>query len=96
LFLDTLTGLVFVFPAENRGQAGLALQTYVKQYGKPQIVIHDNAPEFIDGEFAQICTEHHITQQRSTPYEPNQNPVELYMDIITSFNGSIHALHFWS
>jgi hypothetical protein len=37
LFLDTLTGLVFVFPAESRGQAGLALQTYIKQYGKPQL-----------------------------------------------------------
>jgi hypothetical protein len=43
LFLDTLTGLVFVYPAESRGQAGLALETYIKHYGKPQIIIHDNA-----------------------------------------------------
>jgi hypothetical protein len=89
LFLDTLTGLVFVFPAESRGQADLALETYIKQYGKPQIIIHDNATEFVDGEFAQICTTHNITQQRSTPYEPNQNPVELYMDIITSMARSM-------
>jgi transposase InsO family protein len=89
LFFDTLTGLVFVFPAESRGQAGLALQTYIKNYGKPQIIIHDNASEFVDGEFAQICTENHIAQQRSTPYEPNQNPVEPYMDIITSMARSM-------
>jgi hypothetical protein len=52
LFLDTLTGLVFVFPAESRGQTGLALQTYIKNYGKLQIIIHDNASEFVDGKFA--------------------------------------------
>ena len=57
---------MFVFPAESRGQAGLALETYIKNYGKPQIIIHDNASEFVDGDFAQICTtqpQHHPTKE---------------------------------
>jgi hypothetical protein len=96
LFLDIITGLVFVFPAESRGQAGLALQTYIKAYGKPQIIIHDNATEFIDGEFATICTEQQITQQRSTPYKPNQKPFEFYMDIITSMARSLLFISVWT
>ncbi len=69
LFLDTLTGLLFVYPAESRGQAGLALETDIKHYGKPQIIIHDNASEFVDEQFAQICTthsiKHHTTQEHT-------------------------------
>ncbi len=101
LLLDTITGLVFVFPAESRGQAGLALETYIKNYGKPQLIIHDNATKFVEGDFAQLCTTHNITQQKSTPYEPNQNPVELYMDIITSmarsmlFISGLNTNSFW-
>ncbi len=52
-------------------------------------MIHDNATEFIQGEFAHICLDHHITQTRSPPYEPNKNPVELYMDIIVSMGRSL-------
>ena len=56
LFLDINTGITFIFPAESRGQAGVALQAYIQTYGKPNEVIHDNATEFIhQGEFAQIC-----------------------------------------
>jgi hypothetical protein len=72
LFLDINTGITFIFPAESRGQAGVALQAYIQTYGKPNEVIHDNATEFIQGEFAQICLDHHITQTRSPPYEPNK------------------------
>jgi hypothetical protein len=50
LFLDIYTGVTFVFPAESRGQAGVALQAYMQKYGTPNEVIHDNASEFIQGE----------------------------------------------
>ncbi len=33
LFLDNI--LVFVYPAESRGQAGDALKTCIQRYGKP-------------------------------------------------------------
>ncbi len=72
LFLDVNTGLVFVYPAESRGQASEVLKTYNQRYGKPHELIHDNAKEFVEGEFADIYKEQGINQKRSPPYEPNK------------------------
>jgi hypothetical protein len=36
------------------------------------------------GEFAQLCRDKGIAQHRSPPYNPNKNPTEHYMEIITS------------
>jgi hypothetical protein len=83
LFLDTNTGNVFVYAAESRGQAGPALEAYIQQYGKPQEIIHDNAQEFTHGTFKDICLKQSIKQTKSPPYDPNKNPVEHYMDILT-------------
>ncbi len=83
LFLDTLTGNVFSYAAESRGQAGPALLVYIQRYGKPNKSIHDNAQEFMHGKFNEICTTQGIQQVRSLPYDPNKNPVEHYMDILT-------------
>ncbi len=55
LFLDTITGNVFVYTAESRGEAGPALQAYIQRYGKPNTIIHDNANEFIHGDFKTLC-----------------------------------------
>jgi hypothetical protein len=82
LFLDINTGFTFVYPAENRSQAGLALLAYIQNCGQTQIVIHDNAKEFISGQFHQTCLDKGIKQQPCAPYTPNQNPVEQYMNII--------------
>ena len=49
LFLDVNTGLVFVYPAESRGQASEALKTYNQRYGKSHELIHDDAKEFVEG-----------------------------------------------
>ena len=101
LFLDVNTGMVFVFPAETRGQAGDALKQYITKFGKPHTLIHDNAKEFIDGEFQEIGKTNSINQIRSPPFEPNKNPVELYMDILVSstrsmlFLSGLDPVTFW-
>jgi hypothetical protein len=41
LFLDLNTGITFIFPAESREQAGVALQAHIQRYGKPNEVVHD-------------------------------------------------------
>ncbi len=84
LLLDLNTGLVFVFPSPSRGLAGTALLAYTQRYGQPLTVRHDNAQEFIAGEFADICNKNGIQQNRSAPFNPNQNPVEQYMDLLMS------------
>ncbi len=68
LFLDTITGNVFSYAAESRGQAGPALQAYIQLYGKPHKIIHDNAQEFMHGAFKDICMAQGIQQVRSPPY----------------------------
>ena len=83
LFLDINTGNVFIYTAESRGEAGPALQAYIQQYGKPHTIIHDNASEFMHGDFQTLCQTQGIKQERSPPYDPNKNPVEHYMDILT-------------
>ncbi len=83
LFLDTITGNVFSYAVESRGQTGPALLAYIQKYGKPNKLIHDNAQKFMHGEFNEICTKQGIQQVRSPPYDPNKNPVEHYTDILT-------------
>jgi transposase InsO family protein len=91
LYLDNNTGLVFGYPAESTGQAGPSLLAYIQRYGIPKQVIHDNAQEFIHGEFSKICEDKGIAQHRSSPYNPNKNPTEHYMEIITStMRPSVH------
>ncbi len=53
-------------------------------YVQPLAVRHDNAQEFIAGEFADICNKKGVQQNRSAPFNPNQNPVEQYMDLLKS------------
>ncbi len=66
------------------------------------MLIHDNAKEFVEGEFETICKIHGIDQTRSPPFEPNKNPVELYMDILVSMTrsmlyiSSLDPVIFWS
>ncbi len=84
LYLDMNTGLVFAYPASSRGLAGPSLLAYIQQYGAPTTIISDNAKEFKGGEFAEVCKTKEIRQKLSVPYNPNQNPVEHYMDIISS------------
>ncbi len=89
LFLDNNTGTVF------------ACVAYIQRYGKPHTILTDNAKEFVHGEFAQICLDHSIKQTHSAPYNPNENPTEHYMEIITStmrcllFISGLDPVKFW-
>jgi hypothetical protein len=58
VYLDTNTGLVFTYPTQSRGEAGASLLQYIKQYSTPKQVLHDNAKEFTEGDFA-LCTDLH-------------------------------------
>jgi hypothetical protein len=68
----------------SRGVAGETLQEYCQAYGLPETILHDNAAEYLHGDFATICKEKRIKQVFSAPHHPNQNPTEHYIDIIMS------------
>ena len=84
LYLDLNTGWIAAYPKPNRGLAGDTLKEYVQDYGLPETILHDNAAEYLNGDFATFCQEKGIKQIYSAPYHPNQNPTEHYMDIIVS------------
>jgi hypothetical protein len=84
LYLDLNTGWVAAYPKLSRGLAGETLQEYCQAYGLPETILHDNATEYLHGDFATICKEKGIKQVFSAPHHPNQNPTEHYMDIIMS------------
>jgi hypothetical protein len=75
LYLAMNTDLVFAYPAPSRGFAGPSLLAYIQPYGPPAAIIRDNAKQFTEGEFADICKQKGITQKRK--YNPNQNPVNI-------------------
>ncbi len=82
LYLDLNTGWLAVYPKENRGLAGETLQEYCQEHGIPWTILHDNAQEYLHGDFSTLCQEKEIKQQCSAPYNLNQNPTEHYMDIV--------------
>jgi hypothetical protein len=86
IYLDNHTGLVFFYLAESKGQAGPSLQAFIQRYGVPKTIIHDNAQEFIGGDFAQLCLDKTIQQSPTPPYDHNKNPTEKYIDILTSMS----------
>jgi hypothetical protein len=82
LYLDLNTGWLAVYPKTSRGLAGDTLTEYCQEHGAPFSILHDNAQEYVSGDFASICQQKGIQQRCSAPYTPNQNPTEHYMDIV--------------
>jgi hypothetical protein len=82
LFLDLQTGWTSAYPCTSRGLAGDTLAQYCQEHGAPQSILHDNAKEYLQGEFANICKQKEIKQVMSAPHHPNQNPTEHYMGIL--------------
>jgi hypothetical protein len=82
LYLDLNTGWLAVYPKASRGLAGDTLTEYCQEHGAPFSILHDNAQEYVSGDFASICQQKGIQQRCSAPYNPNQNPTEHYMDIV--------------
>ncbi len=82
LYLDLQTGWTAVYPCSSRGQAGDTLAQYCQEHGTPQSILHDNAKEYLQGEFATLSTQKAIQQKMSAPHHPNQNPTEHYMGLL--------------
>jgi hypothetical protein len=77
---------------QSRSLAGPSLLAYIQRYGPPETIVSDNAKELTGGEFSEICKKQGITQERSAPYNPNQNTVEHYMEIISSRTRSLLSI----
>jgi hypothetical protein len=73
LYLDLNTGWVAAYPKANRGLAGETLAQYCQEFGTPNSILHDNAQEYLHGDFANLCREKqidHTTHERPTHTKP--------------------------
>ncbi len=94
LYLDLQTGWIAAYPRASRGQAGVTLAQYCQEHGAPQTILHDNAQEYLTGEFAEICKQKEVQQKRSAPYTPTKIPrnntwASLWIRHDTSFSSRV-------
>ena len=64
------------YPMASKSQCSTALMAFIQQAGIPQILITDNAPEEVAGEFKETCRVHHIQQKFVVPHSPWMNLAE--------------------
>jgi hypothetical protein len=87
LYLDLQTGWTAVYPCASHGQASDALAQYCQEHGTPQSILHDNAKEYLHGEFATMCQQKGIKQQMSAPIIPtktdriNNSVYRIYIEV---------------
>jgi hypothetical protein len=53
-----------------------ALMPFIQEVGIPQMIVTDNAPEEVHGEFGKIFRQFRIKQEQTVPYSPWSNLTE--------------------
>ena len=70
----------------------LALQTHVFQhFGLPAIIVSDNGPQFISGDFQRICFANGIKHVTTSPYYPQPSHAERFNRNLRSALIAYHA-----
>ena len=75
VFLDFATNHVSLHPIKSRSSPDLlhAFQNYIKEFGIPHIVRHDNEKGLVHGEFHQFCEDLLIEQVQGLPNKGQTN-----------------------
>jgi hypothetical protein len=58
IYLDTNTGFVVSFPAENRAQAGISLLAYIQRHGQPKQLVPGGAAQRLSPRVPSIWSPH--------------------------------------
>jgi len=70
------------YPMISRSHAPQALDRFFHEVGLPSELLTDNAPEFVEGEWRNMCLKYYVKQHFTEPYTPWQNPAELQGGIL--------------
>ena len=70
------------YPMISRSHAPQALDRFFHEVGLPSEMLTDNAPEFVEGEWRNMCLKYYVKQKFTEPYTPWQNPAELQGGIL--------------
>jgi hypothetical protein len=63
-------------PMKLKSEAPIALQKAFKEFGLPEIMVTDRAPELTEGEWGKIIKDHHVTPRTTETASPWQNRAE--------------------
>ena len=70
-------GFVRIYPIVDKSQAYSTLQRFLYEVGVPLILMTDNGPELIQGEWKGLCKKHNIHMKFIEPHSSWQNFAEL-------------------
>ena len=65
------------YPMQSRSHAPHALDRFFHEVGLPSEMLIDNAPEFVEGEWYNLCLKYYVKQRFTEPHTPWQNPAKL-------------------
>ena len=69
-------------PMQSRSHAPQAIDRFFHEVGLHSEMLTDNAPEFVEGEWRNLCLKYYIKQRFTEPHTPWQNPAELEGGIV--------------
>jgi hypothetical protein len=69
-------GLDAFYPWKSRKEHADSLMNFIHDFGVPQTIVSDGAPDLTDGRTRQVCREYPIQQKITVPYSPWQNLAE--------------------
>jgi hypothetical protein len=64
------------YPIKTKKLASEGLMTFIQEAGIPKLLITDNAPEEVAGEWGHICRKFHVQQKQIVPHSPWSNLAE--------------------
>jgi hypothetical protein len=73
VLVDEFTGLIAVYPTKNKGDAPILMARFIDEFGTPEEVRSDNAPELVKGDMAALLEQCGIEAESTVPGSPQQN-----------------------
>jgi hypothetical protein len=69
-------GWEYSYPMKLKSDAPDALKSAFKKFGLPEIMVTDNAPELVKGEWGKMLKVHYVEAKTTEPHSPWQNRAE--------------------
>jgi hypothetical protein len=69
-------GWEYSYPMKLKSDSPDALKTAFEKFGLPEIMVTDNAPELVKGEWGKMLKVHYVDAKTTEPHSPWQNRAE--------------------
>ena len=73
VLVDEFTGLIVAYPTRNKSDAPTLMANFLDEFGTPEEVRSDNAPELVKGDMGPLLEQCGIQAEYTVPGSPQQN-----------------------